>query len=114
MKTGKIIRQTMAAALVAGAALGASADKPNVVILATVGTIAGSAESQTQAGYTAGQVGVEVLLNAVPQLKDLANVTGEQVANVGSQDMSDDIWLKLAGRVNDDKIIAAELLDASP
>lgn len=79
----------------------AVAGKANVVILATGGTIAGSAETQTQAGYSSGQVGVEVLLSAVPQLKDLAEVSGEQVANVGSQDMSDEIWLKLAKRVNE-------------
>ena len=77
-----------------------AADKPNIVILATGGTIAGSAESQTQAGYTSGQVGVDVLINAVPQIKELANISGEQVANVGSQDMSDAIWLKLAQRIN--------------
>jgi L-asparaginase len=75
-------------------------DERNVVILATGGTIAGSAETQTQAGYTSGQVGVETLLAAVPQLKQLANVSGEQVANVGSQDMNNDIWLTLARRVN--------------
>ena len=73
----------------------------NISILATGGTIAGSAETQTQAGYTSGQVGVETLLAAVPQLKDLAEVSGEQVANVGSQDMNDEIWLKLAARVNE-------------
>ena len=78
----------------------AAADKPNIFILATGGTIAGSAESQTQAGYTSGQVGVDVLINAVPQLAELANISGEQVANVGSQDMSDAIWLKLADRIN--------------
>jgi L-asparaginase len=77
-----------------------AADKPNIVILATGGTIAGSAKSQTQAGYTSGQVGVDVLINAVPQIKELASISGEQVANVGSQDMSDAIWLKLAQRVN--------------
>ena len=75
--------------------------KPNVVVVATGGTIAGAAESQTQAEYTSGRVGVDALLKAVPQLKMLARVTGEQVANVGSQDMSDAIWLKLAARVNE-------------
>jgi len=78
-----------------------AAEKPNIVILATGGTIAGSAETQIQAGYTSGQVGVDVLIGAVPQLEDLANVSGEQIANVGSQDMSDAIWLKLAERVNE-------------
>lgn len=75
-------------------------DKANIVILATGGTIAGSAATQTQAGYTSGQVGVDILLNAVPQINDLAAVRGEQIANVGSQDMSDQIWLKLAQRLN--------------
>jgi L-asparaginase len=75
--------------------------KARVVILATGGTIAGSAETQTQAGYTSGQVGVDVLVAAVPQIADLAEVSGEQIANVGSQDMSDAIWLKLAERINE-------------
>ena len=82
-------------------ALPVQAAKPKIVILATGGTIAGSAESQTQAGYASGQVGVDVLLGAVPQIADLAEVSGEQVANVGSQDMSDAIWLQLAARVNE-------------
>jgi len=76
-------------------------DKPRVVILATGGTIAGSAASQTQAGYSSGQVGVEVLIDAVPQLSDLADVSGEQIANVGSQNMNDEVWLKLAKRINE-------------
>ena len=75
-------------------------DKPNIVILATGGTIAGSAASQTQAGYSSGQVGIDALINAVPQIQEVANITGEQVANVGSQDMSDAIWLTLADRIN--------------
>lgn len=83
--------------------------KPNIVILATGGTIAGSAETQTQAGYTSGQVGVETLINAVPQLKELANITGEQISNVGSQDMTDMIWLKLANRLKE--ILASDDVD---
>jgi len=87
------------------AAFGAWADhhteKPQIVIMATGGTIAGSAESQTQAGYDSGQVGVDVLIGAVPQLEDIAAVTGEQVANVGSQNMNDKVWLTLANRINE-------------
>jgi L-asparaginase len=74
--------------------------KPNVVILATGGTIAGSAETNTNASYTSGQMSVDTLIAAVPQIKELANIRGEQIANVGSQDMSDAIWLKLAARTN--------------
>ena len=78
----------------------ATENLPHVVILATGGTIAGAAESGTQAGYSSGQVAVEVLLEAVPELREIARVTGEQVANVGSQNMSDEIWLKLANKIN--------------
>src|SRR6188474_1522956 len=74
---------------------------PNVVVLATGGTIAGAAGSDVQAGYTSGKVGVEELLAAVPQASKLANLTGEQVSNIGSQDMNDEVWMKLATRVNE-------------
>src|SRR5512137_2653017 len=74
---------------------------PTVVVLATGGTIAGAAASDVQAGYTSGQVGVEQLLAAVPQAKKLANLRGEQISNIGSQDMNDDVWLKLAKRINE-------------
>jgi L-asparaginase len=79
-----------------------AADKlPNVVVLATGGTIAGAAASDVQAAYTSGQVGVEQLLAAVPQAKKLAAMRGEQISNIGSQDMNDEVWLKLARRVNE-------------
>src|SRR5258705_1698494 len=74
---------------------------PHVVVLATGGTIAGAAATDVKAGYTSGQVGVEQLIAAVPQAKKLATLTGEQVANIGSQDMNDEVWLKLATRVNE-------------
>jgi L-asparaginase len=80
----------------------ASADKkPNIVILATGGTIAGAAASGTQSAYTSGAVTIDAMLEAVPGIRDLANIKGEQVANVGSQDMSFDIMLKLAKRINE-------------
>lgn len=88
----------MAGLIVATAAY---AQKPKVVIVATGGTIAGSAESQTAAGYQSGAVGVDILINAVPQMKDIADVGGEQIASIGSQDMNDEVWLKLGKRVNE-------------
>ena len=74
---------------------------PTVVVLATGGTIAGAAASDVTAGYTSGQVGVEQLLAAVPQAKKVATLRGEQIANIGSQDMNDEVWMKLAPRVNE-------------
>src|SRR3954471_17562733 len=79
-----------------------AADKlPKVVVLATGGTIAGAAGSDVQAAYTSGQVGVDQLLAAVPQAKKFATLRGEQIANIGSQDMNDEVWLKLAKRINE-------------
>ncbi|MEC4113395.1 type II asparaginase [Myroides pelagicus] len=76
-------------------------EKPRVIILATGGTIAGSGESSTKAAYTAGKVPVDDLLNAVPQIHDLADIKGEQIAQIGSQDMNIDTWLKLSQRINE-------------
>lgn len=91
-------------ALFAGGAPQAGAqDKklPNIVILATGGTIAGAAATGTQSGYTSGAVTIDAMLEAVPGIKDLATVKGEQISNVGSQDMSFEIMLKLANRINE-------------
>src|SRR5215217_8140494 len=87
-------------AATAAAAPAHNAALPNVVVLATGGTIAGAAASDVQAGYTSGQVGVDQLLAAVPQANKLANLKGEQIANIGSQDMNDETWIKLATRIN--------------
>jgi len=79
----------------------AQARKPNITILATGGTIAGAAATGTQAGYTSGAVTIDAMVAAVPGIRDLANIKGEQVSNVGSQDMSYDILLKVAKRINE-------------
>jgi L-asparaginase len=78
----------------------AQGKKPNVVILATGGTIAGAAATGTQLGYTSGAVGIDVMIAAVPGITDLATLKGEQISNVGSQDMSFAILLTLAKRIN--------------
>ncbi|NHZ99930.1 type II asparaginase [Massilia sp. CCM 8734] len=73
----------------------------NVTILATGGTIAGTgASSTTTVGYTAATVGVQNLIKAVPELSKVANVTGEQVFQIASENMSNEHWLTLAKRVN--------------
>jgi len=96
-----LVLAVAAASAVAQTSAAAKGPLPNVVVLATGGTIAGAAASDVQAGYTSGQVGVEQLLAAVPQAKKLANLRGEQISNIGSQDMNDEVWFKLARRVNE-------------
>lgn len=76
--------------------------KPKIVILATGGTIAGSIDNELETtGYKAGVIGIETLIKAVPQIKDLAQVSGEQVTNIDSSNMTDEIWLKLAKKINE-------------
>src|ERR1700751_1382068 len=71
---------------------------PNIVFLATGGTIAGAAATGTQAGYTSGAVTIDAMLAVVPGIKDLATIKGEQISNVGSQDISFAIMLTVAKR----------------
>ena len=75
--------------------------KPNVTILATGGTIAGAQPKAGEAGYKSGSFSVESLIQAVPGMDKVAVVKGEQIANIGSQDMNDAVWIKLARRVNE-------------
>src|SRR5688572_24187662 len=79
----------------------AAQKKPNIIILATGGTIAGAAATGTQAGYKSGAVTIDAMIAAVPGIADMAAIKGEQISNVGSQDMSFDIMLKLAKRINE-------------
>lgn len=74
--------------------------KPNIHILATGGTIAGTGASAIATNYTAGQVAISSLLDAVPEIKNIANVTGEQIVKIGSQDMNNEVWLTLARKIN--------------
>ncbi|MCM1377021.1 MAG: L-asparaginase 2 [Clostridium sp.] len=78
-----------------------AAGLPKIHILATGGTIAGSGSSATNTNYTAGQVAIGSLLDAVPEIQKIADVTGEQIVSIGSQDMNDEVWLTLAKRIND-------------
>ncbi|BBG31459.1 asparaginase [Zymobacter palmae] len=78
-----------------------AATPPHIVILATGGTIAGQgASSEQTTGYKAGVVGVDQLIQAVPELKHVANVSGEQVFNMASEDMSTSQIAALSARVN--------------
>jgi L-asparaginase len=73
--------------------------KPLVVILATGGTIAGTAATSTDTtGYRAGALGVDALVAGVPALAD-HRLEAESVAAIDSKDMDGAIWQRLAGRV---------------
>ena len=74
---------------------------PRVWVLSTGGTIAGTGSSPTDlSNYKAGTLLGQALVDAVPQIKQIADVTVEQIANVNSSDITLDIWLRLAQRIN--------------
>ncbi|CAM4001601.1 type II asparaginase [Serratia silvae] len=79
----------------------AQTGKPQVTILATGGTIAGSSASKTDTtGYKAGAVGIDTLIAAVPEMAQVAEVKGEQISNTISGDVNDQVLLTLSKRVN--------------
>ena len=90
-----------AAMLAASALAQAQQALPNVVILATGGTIAGAgASAVNSATYAAAKVGVEKLIEGLPELSKVANVRGEQVFQVASESLTNDNLLTLAKRVS--------------
>jgi L-asparaginase len=99
-------------AVVAGAAPCSAQSVPNrelplVWILSTGGTIAGKGASATDlSNYKSGALLGADLVNAVPQIKEVANVKVEQIVNVSSPDITLDNWLTIANRIN--KIFAAD------
>ncbi|HEY7190872.1 MAG TPA: type II asparaginase [Vicinamibacterales bacterium] len=100
MKSGRVTLSMTVATLVLAAAVVAAQGVARVAILATGGTIAGAGDASGY-GYKAGAFKVEDLLKAVPKIGDLAELSGEQVASIGSQDMNDKVWLTLAARINE-------------
>jgi glutamin-(asparagin-)ase len=82
-------------------ALAQTAAKPNVVILATGGTIAGAgASALNSATYAAAKVPVDKLLAGLPELANVANVRGEQVSQIASESFTNDNLMKLGKRIS--------------
>lgn len=74
--------------------------KSRIAILGTGGTIAGFIDSTiATTGYAAGVIDIDVLIKAVPQIRDLADISWEQIANIDSSNMCDEIWLRLAKKI---------------
>lgn len=74
--------------------------KPRIALLATGGTIAGTADSAADTrSYAAGQLGIEALLEAIPPLTRLAELVPEQLFRLDSRDITPQHWLLLSRRV---------------
>ena len=73
-----------------------NASLPNVTIFATGGTIASQGTSNTQTvGYSIG-LGVQALIDAVPEILNISNIAGYQTSNVDSGSVNETISLSLA------------------
>ncbi len=83
----------------------------HVRVVATGGTIAGRGEPGRVSGYRSGAIPIEELLNGVPGLQEIANVSAEQYSNVGSTSLLPSDWLALAQRIN---VLLAEGVDGHP
>ena len=68
---------------------------PNILILATGGTIAGAAGDAIRHDYRPGQLGIEEMLERVRALGISARMEGKQIANIGSEDITPAIWAAL-------------------
>lgn len=76
--------------------------KETVIFFTTGGTIAGVATSSTETkDYKPGVLDVGSLIKSVPGIEKVAKISGEQIANIDSSYITNDIWLKLANRVNE-------------
>ncbi len=73
----------------------------NIVILATGGTIAGAGEQGKDIGYKSGSIKAQMLIDAIPELKNVANICVEQFCNINSDDVTSEIWIALAKRIRE-------------
>ncbi|MBO7048778.1 MAG: asparaginase [Spirochaetia bacterium] len=74
--------------------------RPRIVILATGGTIAGLGQPGKDTGYQSGSLPVEALIKGNPKLAEVADIKAEQVCNLNSDDITGEIWIELANRIN--------------
>jgi L-asparaginase len=85
----------------AGKDAGTPAKLPRILVLATGGTIAGQADPRASGAYKSGQITGEQLVQSVPGLDKLAQLSAEQISSIGSQDMNDKVWFALARRIRE-------------
>ncbi len=83
-----------------------AAKKPNIMVIATGGTIAGTASTADQSQYSPAQLLIKKILASVTGVSEIANIDSMQFSQISSQDMNDRLWLNLSRTVN-------ELLDKS-
>lgn len=75
---------------------------PHIHIIATGGTIGYNPASEEESiGLSAARLDISELLGKIPQIKEVARVTHEQLFQIGSTSITDKHWLTLLARVNE-------------
>lgn len=88
------------------------AKKANITIIATGGTIAGYAKhskSPDEPEYTSAQIGINSITAAIPELSEIAKISTMQFSQIGSQDMTEELMIKLAKKV--DEVLSGNTVD---
>ncbi|MEP6264130.1 MAG: asparaginase [Erythrobacter sp.] len=67
----------------------------NILILATGGTIAGTAGAALKRDYRPGQIGIDAFIQQAGAMGVTARLNGREVAAIGSEDIGPDIWRTL-------------------
>jgi len=78
-----------------------STKQTTIRVLATGGTIAGMAGSATRHEYLPGQIGIDDWLGRVAEFGLPAQMSGMQIANIGSEDIGPAVWSALHGAIVD-------------
>ena len=81
---------------------GQPSSPPQLLLLATGGTIAGRGASSTSLNaYTAGAMSGSELLQELPQLQEIAQIQLEQLTNLNSADLQFQHWIQLVTRIRE-------------
>jgi len=75
-------------------------EKPTISILSTGGTIASKVDYRT--GAVTAQFTTEDILEAIPELEELANIEGRVIYSILSENMRPEHWVRLAKEVYDE------------
>ena len=73
----------------------------NIAIVATGGTIAGTGENGKTVSYQAGEISVESIIETIPVIKNIANITAYQLFNLDSNEMDENHWVTLSNKINE-------------
>lgn len=79
----------------------AEARMKNIAIIGVGGTISGAGDSAIGAKYSASKLAIDKVVGNAGDITKLANIRAEQLMQVGSEDLNNVLWLKIAKRVNE-------------